>query len=98
METVFKIKKGLDFKLKGEAEATLEVMPLAQNYAIKPTDFEGITPKAMVKPGVKVLAGDALFIDKATGKISFVSPVSGTVTEVERGERRKLLRFVVEPD
>ena len=63
-----------------------------------PTDFPGIVPRAVVKEGDRVLAGDALFVDKATEQVKFVSPVSGTVVGVERGERRKLLRFRVKAD
>jgi NADH:ubiquinone oxidoreductase, Na(+)-translocating, A subunit len=51
-----------------------------------------------VKEGVAVLAGTPLFVDKATEKVKFVAPVSGIVTNVERGERRKLLSIRIQPD
>lgn len=98
MDRLYKIKKGLDLKLEGEAVAKLTVLPLSEEYAVMPTDFPGVMPRAIVKEGDKVLAGDALFVDKATESIKFVSPVSGTVVGVERGERRKLLRFRVKAD
>lgn len=98
METLYKIKKGLDLKLEGEAERKLSALPLSEAYALKPSDFTGIVPRTVVKEGDCVLAGDALFVDKATGRVSFVSPVSGTVVGVERGERRKILRFCVKAD
>lgn len=98
MKTLYKIKKGLDLKLEGEAVAALTVLPQSEEYAVMPTDFPGIMPRTVVKEGEKVLAGDALFVDKATESIKFVSPVSGTVVGVERGERRKLLRFRVKAD
>ena len=39
-----------------------------------------------------------LFVDKGCTEVSFASPVSGTVTAVERGERRKVLRVKVAAD
>lgn len=98
MNNVYKIKKGLDLKLKGEAVLNLKVAKQSGVYALKPTDFPGIVPRAMVKEGDRVKAGDPLFVDKATERIKFVSPVSGKVVGVDRGDRRKLLRFRVEAD
>lgn len=95
MRTLYKIKKGLDLTLKGEATQQLTSATQSAEYAVMPTDFPGIVPRAMVKEGDSVLAGQTLFVDKATERIHFVSPVSGTVVGVERGERRKLLRFRV---
>lgn len=98
MEPLYKIKKGLDIMLEGTAEQQLAVCPLAETYAVKPADFNGIVPKLAVKEGCSVKAGDPLFVDKATEKIAVVSPVSGTVKAIERGERRKLLRICIESD
>lgn len=95
MKTLYKIKKGLDLKLKGEASKSLVVAAQSEEYAVMPTDFPGIVPRTVVKEGDSVLAGQTLFVDKATERIHFVSPVSGTVVGVERGDRRKLLRFRV---
>ena len=98
MEPLYKIKKGLDIMLEGAAEQQLAVCPLAETYAVKPADFNGIVSKLAVKEGCSVKAGDPLFVDKATEKIAVVSPVSGTVKAIERGERRKLLRICIESD
>jgi Na+-transporting NADH:ubiquinone oxidoreductase subunit A len=96
MAEVIKIRKGLDISLKGKAE---EEYPSAKKpgfYALQPDDFTGVTPKVVVKEQEYVMAGGALFVDKAHPEVKFVSPVSGVVTSVERGERRKLLRIVVQ--
>ena len=71
-KTLYKIKKGLDFKLKGEAEESLVVITPSEEYAVMPTDFPGIVPRTMVKEGDSVLAGQTLFVDKATDSIHFV--------------------------
>ena len=63
-----------------------------------PDDFEGVTPKVVVKEGDKVQAGDALFINKQYPEVKFASPVSGTVSAVVRGERRKVLCVKVDAD
>ena len=65
-------------------------------YALVPDDFPGVTPKVVVKEQEYVMAGGPLFIDKYHPEVKFVSPVSGVVTSVERGARRKVLNIVVE--
>ncbi|MCG8683920.1 MAG: NADH:ubiquinone reductase (Na(+)-transporting) subunit A, partial [Desulfobacterales bacterium] len=63
MSKHFKLKRGLDIRLKGIAEAVLEDAPAAKTVALKPTDFPGLTPKLKVKAETQVKAGDALFFD-----------------------------------
>ena len=95
---IYKIKKGLRLRLAGEAHrSTREVAPSTE-YAVRPADFGGMTPKVLVKVGDAVLVGTPLFVDKATEQVKVVSPVSGTITAVERGERRKLLSIRIQPD
>lgn len=98
MSKVIKLKKGLDINLCGKAEPVVKGAVKSNLYAVKPTDFKALTPKLSVKVGDTVLAGDALFVDKLNPEVKFVSPVSGKVVEVARGERRKLLAVVVEAD
>lgn len=92
-----KIKKGLDIKLLGEAEKTL-VDLRAKKFAVKPTDFIGVFPKLLVKEGDSVKAGTSLFFDKNRENINFTAPVSGTIVEIKRGAKRKLLEIVIEAD
>jgi Na+-transporting NADH:ubiquinone oxidoreductase subunit A len=66
--------------------------------AVQPTDFPGLTPKLAVKEGSKVQAGEALFYDKTHTSVMFASPVSGTVKEVVRGAKRRILAVTVESD
>ncbi len=98
MSKVLKIKRGADIKLVGEAEKILTDSPKSDAFAVKPTDFEGITAKVAVKPGDEVKAGTTLFYDKDNEKVKFSSPVSGEVVEVKRGEKRKLLEIIVVAD
>ena len=98
MANVIKLHKGLDINLKGRA--TEQKIQLKSNgkYALVPDDFEGVTPKVVVKEGDKVQAGDALFINKQYPEVKFASPVSGIVSAVVRGERRKVLCVKVDAD
>lgn len=98
MSKHFKFKRGLDIRLKGTAEAILKDAPVSGAVALKPSDFFGLVPKLNVKADAQVKAGDTLFFDKYYPEISFTSPVSGTVKAINRGERRKILEVVVEPD
>ena len=95
MSKVIKIKRGLDIRLKGAAGKMISQHGKSDLYAVKPTDFKGIDPRILVKAGQEVLAGTPLFCDKVHPEIVIVSPVSGTVEEILRGERRKLLDVVV---
>ena len=97
MSTVHKIKKGLDIKLLGEAEKTVVDLN-AKRFAIKPPDFIGSFPKMLVTEGDTVKAGSPLFFDKYRDNIQFTSPVSGKVTGIIRGAKRKLLQVVIESD
>ncbi len=96
MSEVIRLKKGLNIKLKGSAEKTLEKLPIPATVALKPTDFNGLTPKLSVKVDAEVKAGDALFYDKYHPEIIFTAPVGGKVVAINRGERRKILEVVVE--
>ena len=98
MANVIKLHKGLDINLKGRAIEQKIQLKSNGKYALMPDDFEGVTPKVVVKEGEKVQAGDALFVNKQYPEVKFASPVSGTVSAVVRGERRKVLCVKVDAD
>jgi Na+-transporting NADH:ubiquinone oxidoreductase subunit A len=93
-----KIKKGLTIKLKGEAEKILSSAPRSRTFAIRPSEFHLIIPKMVVREGSKVQAGDTIFYSKSNELIKFVSPVSGTLTKIERGAKRVITQIVIEAD
>ena len=98
MANVIKLRKGLDIHLQGKAEEKKIQLKSNGKYALVPDDFEGITPKVVVREGDHVKAGDALFVNKLYPEVKFASPVSGTVREVVLGERRKVLCVRVDAD
>ena len=98
MANVIKLRKGLAVNLTGKASLETMLTKVSGQYALVPDDFYGVKPKVVVKEGDTVKVGDALFVDKNHPEVKFVSPVSGTVALVERGERRKVMSVRVDAD
>ncbi|MCF0174396.1 MAG: Na(+)-translocating NADH-quinone reductase subunit A [Bacteroidales bacterium] len=97
MSSTINLKHGLNVPLNGEAELRVAPKFVLSEVALKPTDFRGLLPKLLVKEGEEVKAGAPLFADKKNPAILFTSPVSGVVSRVVRGEKRKLLAVTVKP-
>jgi Na+-transporting NADH:ubiquinone oxidoreductase subunit A len=91
------IKRGLDIKLDGVAEKVTSESS-SSVFALKPTDFQGISPKLVLKEGAKVEAGTPVFFDKNKPEVQFCSPVSGEVKEIRRGEKRRILEVLISSD
>lgn len=98
MANVIKFKKGLDISLKGKPQEIITNGAKSEYFALIPDDFHGVTPKVIVKAGDRVEAGTPLIVDKNCPEIKFVSPVSGEVIAINRGERRKVLDVMVKAD
>lgn len=91
MSKAVRLKKGLDIKLIGEADPIKVDLKTPAMVAIKPSDFHGLIPRMVIKEGGKVKRGEVVFYDKYNEDVKFVSPVSGEVTEIVRGEKRRIL-------
>ncbi len=98
MSKDIKIKKGLNIRLKGEADKTLSKSPRSRTFVIRPSEFHLITPKLVVREGAKLQAGDVIFYSKANEDIKFVSPVSGTLVTIERGAKRVIKELIIQAD
>ena len=98
MSKDIRIKKGLDLKLKGEAAHKIADTTRSKVYAVKPSDFHGVTPKMVVKEGDNVKAGEVIFYSKLDEKVKFVAPVSGKIQEIKRGEKRVILEILIAAD
>lgn len=97
MAEFIKIRKGLDIHLQGDAEKKIATFQ-SDKFALKPTDFHGVFPKLFLKQGDSVKAGTPVFFDKYRENIVFTSPVSGTISEIYRGAKRKMLEIRIEAD
>lgn len=98
MSKDIRIKKGLDLKLQGEALPNSSVAARSKVYAIQPSDFHGIKPKLVLKEGAAVQAGEVIFYSKNDEAVKFVSPVSGIIQEIVRGEKRVILEIKILAD
>lgn len=98
MAKTIKISKGLDIKIDGKAVEKISNIKPASVIEINPNHYHGITPKMLVKGGEVVKVGSPLFYNKNYEAMNFVSPVSGTVREVVRGERRRVMAVVIDVD
>ncbi len=92
------IKKGLDIKLKGEAEKIVEQAVISNYYTVRPEDFHSVIPKLVAKEGTTVKAGGTLYFDKSNEDIKFSSPVSGKVLEIVRGPKRRIDAIKIQAD
>lgn len=99
MSQTLKLKKGFDLNLAGKAEKRLIEVTQSDTYAVKPTDFSGLSrPKLLVKEGDNVKAGSPIFFERNREDILYTSPVSGEVVEIKRGEKRKVLEVRILAD
>jgi Na+-transporting NADH:ubiquinone oxidoreductase subunit A len=98
MSKDIQIKKGLDIHLVGAAKAKTNETKISATYKVSLEDFHGLVPKLSIKEGAQVQAGEPLFYDKNKESIQVVSPVSGTLTAVERGDRRRILSLSIASD
>jgi Na+-transporting NADH:ubiquinone oxidoreductase subunit A len=98
MSNDIRIKRGLNLKLKGVAEKIISEAPKSKFFAIKPTDFHQVTPKMVLKEGASFKAGEELFFSKYSPSVKFTAPVSGTLKEVRRGAKRRILEVIIEAD
>ena len=93
------LSKGFDIKLSGEAVKTITTIKAPSSFAIKPTDFIGITrPKLLNNVGDEVKAGTPILFDKLSDQIMYCSPVSGEIIEVVRGLKRRIEEIRILPD
>jgi len=98
MSKTVKLKKGLDIRLLGEAEKVTITLPLPATISLKPSDFHGMTPKMVAKEGNHVKAGEVIFCNKYNEAVKIVSPLSGTIQAVVRGEKRKIIEILIAVD
>ena len=93
-----RIKKGANLKILGEASKILKKNIDPSKFSIKPTDFFGLIPKLYVKEGDRVKVGTPIFYSKENPNIKFVSPVSGLISSIVRGAKRKILELIIDSD
>lgn len=98
MQEYFKIKKGLNIPIEGEAPLIDLPDIVSDQYAILPPDFRLFSPRLLVQEGDKISVGEPLIQNKLNENIIVTSPISGTVTAIVRGEKRLLKQIIISPD
>lgn len=98
MSADISLRKGLTIPLKGDADKTFLSPSASKSFVIYPDDFHGVVPKMIVKEGEAVTVGQPVFYSKANPEIQFVSPVSGVLTKIVRGAKRRILAIELESD
>lgn len=92
------IRNGLDIPIAGGATGQPVAVEAPKTVAYCPVEFKGIVPRLAAREGDRVKRGSPLFQSKSFPEMRFLSPVSGTVKEIRRGNRRVITDLVVEAD
>ncbi len=92
------IKKGLNIPLAGAPQQNLTAASAISSVALLGGDTPGLKPAMAVRQGDRVRLGQPLFSDKRNPDVPYTSPGSGTVSVINRGERRVLQSVVIELD
>lgn len=95
---MIKIKRGLDLPIEGMPNQTIDESKAqsARSVALVGFDYQGMKPTMEVKEGDSVKLGDLIFSDKKNVGVKYTAPGAGTVTAINRGEKRALQSVVIE--
>ncbi|MCB1213628.1 MAG: Na(+)-translocating NADH-quinone reductase subunit A [Chlamydiia bacterium] len=92
-----KVKKGCNIPLGKPLPEKIGELPLPDLLAVNVAPFEETKFRLLVKSGDRVKIGEPLLEVKGEGSV-FVSSGSGTVKEVRRGLKRRLIDVVIQRD
>ena len=98
MSKTIVLKKGLNIPISGKADLNVSKSMTPAIVAVCPDGVKGLLPRLLVKEGDRVLCGSPVIADKKNPDILLTAPASGTVKEVVRGEKRKLLAVLISTD
>lgn len=91
-----KIRQGLDLPIAGKPQQSIEDGPKIRSVAVVGFDYHGMKPTMAVQVGDRVKLGQQLFSDKKTPGVIYTSPAAGTVSAINRGERRVFQSIVID--
>ncbi len=90
------INKGLDLPIEGAPEQAIYESDPVSRVAVLGADYVGLKPTMLVGEGDKVKRGQPLFEDKKNPGVVCTAPGAGTVTAINRGDKRAFLSLVIE--
>ncbi|MDJ0839749.1 MAG: Na(+)-translocating NADH-quinone reductase subunit A [Acidobacteriota bacterium] len=94
----FRIKKGYDVPILGEANKETSDMAYPSFVGVCPVEFPGLKPRLDVKVNDEVKIGSPLFHDKKDETVRFLSPAGGRVTAINYGPRRVIEEIIIATD
>lgn len=92
------IKKGLDIPIAGKPQLEISDAAEASSVGLVGWDTPGLKPKMAVAVGDRVKLGQVLFVDKRNPDVRYTAPGCGTISAINRGERRVLNSVVIDLD
>ena len=92
----FRLKKGLDLPISGIPDQTIAQGRHVTTIAVTGDDFIGMKPTMEVTVGDSVCTGQLLFCDKKNQGVKYTSPGCGTISAINRGDKRKFESLVIE--
>lgn len=95
---MIKVRRGLNVPVAGVPQQHIETARSVRRVALLGQDYVGMKPTMEVQVGDRVKTGQVLFTDKKTPGVCFTSPGAGTVSAINRGERRAFLSMVIDVD
>ena len=93
-----KLKGGLNVPLFGSVEKFIVEDLESKFIGILSEDYFGLKPKFLASEGDLVRVGQPIVEDKTNLGFKIVSPVSGVISSVNRGEKRALISVEIEND
>ena len=93
-----RVKKGLNIPIAGGPNDQVRELESAKVVCLDVSSHELLRLTSLVKPGDYVKGGQALLEDKQCKERIFVAPTSGTVKEIIRGEKRRILHISIDAD
>jgi len=95
---MFRIRRGLDLPIAGEPAQRMDDVKQIGKVALLGADYPGLKPTLLVAEGERVKRGQTLFTDKKNESVHYTAPMAGTVSAINRGERRSFISLEIAVD
>ncbi len=95
---MFRIKRGFDLPIAGEPAQRVDETRIPTRVGLLGADYPGLKPSLLVAEGERVRLGQGLISDRAREGVVITAPAAGTVTAINRGERRAFISLEIAVD
>lgn len=93
-----KIKKGLDLPLSNPPHGEVQNLERSETVGLDLSSFSNLRLRLLVNEKDSVKIGQPIVEDKVVGQRVFISPASGTIKEIIRGDKRNIKTVVIKVD